>query len=285
MPRPSWKGFIRLSLVSVPVEGYTAAAGGKSDLSLNQLHRGCGARIRYKKVCEVHGEVSNDDIVKGYEYADDQYAVIDPEEINSLRTDADRAVNIDRFVKPEELDPLYFSGTTYYLMPSGRGGEKPYTLLQRAMTAENVIGIAQAVISNREQLVALRPVGKLLLVSVLNYVSEVRLPDSFEGDLHDGEVSAAEVKLARTLISATKMDDAELDSYHDLYNERLQELIDAKVAGKQVTTPRKQVAPPTINLMDALRASLQKRAKSAPKTGAGKASTRKAAPIKKRRTG
>ena len=285
MPRPSWKGYIRLSLVSVPVEGYTAAAGGESNIALNQLHRDCGARIRYKKVCEVHGEVSNDEIVKGYEYADDQYAVIDPEEINSLRTDADRAVNIDRFVKPEELDPLYFSGTTYYLMPSGRGGEKPYTLLHKAMTAENVVGIAQAVISNREQLVALRPIGKLLTVSVLTYAAEVRRPEVFETDLHDGEVSAAEVKLARTLISATKMNHAELEAYHDLYNERLQELIDAKVAGKKVTSPPKHIAPPTINLMDALRASLQKRAKSAPKTVAKKASTRRAAPIKKKRTG
>ena len=93
------------------------------------------------------------------------------------------------------------------------------------------------------------------------------------------------MKLARTLISATKMNHAELEAYHDLYNERLQELIDAKVAGKKVTSPPKHIAPPTINLMDALRASLQKRAKSAPKTVAKKASTRRAAPIKKKRTG
>lgn len=284
MPRPSWKGHIRLSLVSVPVEGYTAAAGGESNISLNQLHRGCGARIRYKKVCEVHGEVSNDEIVKGYEYADDQYAVIDPDEINQLRTDADRAINIDRFVKPEQLDPIYFSGSTYFLMPGGRAGEKPYTLLQKAMTAENVVGIAQAVISNREQLVVLRPMGHLLTASVLNYASEMRKAEEFEADLHEGDVAAAEVKLARTLIMATRMKEPELESYHDLYNERLQELIDAKVAGKQVTTAKKHAPPSTINLMDALRASLQKRAKSAPKTATKKAASSRA-PAKKRRTG
>ncbi len=110
-------------------------------------------------------------------------------------------------------------------------------------------------------------------------------PQVFESDLHTGEVSAEEVKLARTLINATKMNDADLESYHDLYNERLQELIDAKVAGKKVTSPRKHVSPPTINLMDALRASLQKRAKSAPKPVAKKAPTRRTAPIKKKRTG
>jgi DNA end-binding protein Ku len=285
MPRPSWKGHIRLSLVSVPVEGYAAAAGGDANIALNQLHRDCGARIRYKKVCEVHGEISNDEIVKGYEYADDQYAVIDPEEINELRTDADRAINVDRFVEPDQIDPIYFSGTTYYLMPSGRAGEKPYTLLQKAMTAEHVVGIAQAVISNRERLVALRPLGKLLTVSVLNYASELRTPEDFEEDLRAGDVTAAEVKLARTLISATRTDDAALESYHDLYNERLQALIDAKVAGQEVSRPPKHAPPPTINLMDALRASLQKRAKSAPKTVAKKGSTRRGAPTKKRRTG
>jgi DNA end-binding protein Ku len=188
-------------------------------------------------------------------------------------------------VKPDQIDPIYFSGTTYFLMPSGRAGEKPYTLLQKAMAAENVVGIAQAVISNREQLVALRPLGSLLTASVLNYVSEMRTPADFEKNLHAGEVAAAEVKLARTLISATRTNDPELESYHDLYNDRLQELIEAKVAGQEVSRPPKTAAPPTINIMDALRASLQKRAKSAPKTVAKKGSTRRAAPIKKRRTG
>ncbi|QDT74484.1 non-homologous end joining protein Ku [Lacipirellula limnantheis] len=283
MPRPSWKGHIRLSLVSVPVEGYTVAAGGDSHIALNQLHRGCGARIRYKKVCEVHGEVTQADIVKGYEYANDQYAVIDPEEINQLRTDADRAINIDRFVKPEQLDPIYFSGANYYLMPSGRAGEKPYALLQKAMAAEDVIGIAQAVISNREQLVALRPLGNLLTASVLNYASEMRRGEEFEKDLHDGEVVAAEVKLARTLILATRAKEPELESYHDLYNERLRELIDAKVAGQEVSRPPSRALPPTINIMEALRASLQKRARGAPKTVAKK--TPKRPPVKKRKTG
>lgn len=284
MPRPSWKGHIRLSLVSVPVEGYTAAAGSES-ISLNQLHRGCGARIRYKKVCEVHGEVANSDIVKGYEYAEDQYAIIDPEEINQLRTDADRAINIDRFVKPDQVDPIFYSGASYFLMPGGRAGEKPYTLLQKAMSAENVVGIAQAVISNRESLVVLRPFGNLLTASLLNYASAMRKLEDFENDLHSGEVAAAEVKLARTLIMATRTDEPELEAYQDLYNARLQELIDAKVAGRQVTSASKQVVPSTINLMDALRASLQKRAKSAPKTVAKKPATRNGAAGKKRRTG
>jgi DNA end-binding protein Ku len=283
MPRASWKGFIRLSLVSVPVEGYTASAAGETQIALNQLHEGCGARIRYKKVCEVHGEVENDQIVMGYQYAKDQYAVIDPEELNKLRTEADRSINVDRFVDSATIDPIYFAGKTYYLAPNGKAGEKPYALLNRAMADENVVGLAQVVISNREQLVALRPIGKLLAISVLQYTGNVRQPDEFEKLLPEGEVSAQELKLAKTLIAATRADEPELDEYEDLYNERLKELVEAKVEGHEVSTPPKQSAPPVINLMDALRASLQTRAKGAAKKVARKP-TKKAA-TRKRKTG
>jgi DNA end-binding protein Ku len=284
MPRASWKGFIRLSLVSVPVEGYTASASGETQIALNQLHDECGARIRYKKVCEVHGEVNNDEIVMGYQYAKDQYAVIDPEELNKLRSEADRSINVDRFVDPSTIDPIYYAGKTYYLAPNGKAGEKPYALLNRAMSDENVIGLAQVVISNREQLVALRPVGKLLVISVLNYAANVREPEEYEKLLHDGEVSPQELKLAKTLISATRMEAPELEEYHDLYNERLTALVEAKVEGHEVATAPRQAAPPVINLMDALRASLQKRGKAAPKKVERKPSRRPAA-AKKRRTG
>jgi DNA end-binding protein Ku len=283
MPRASWKGFIRLSLVSVPVEGYTASAAGQTQITLNQLHEDCGARIRYKKVCEVHGEVENDQIVMGYQYAKDQYAVVDPDELEKLRTESDRSINVDRFVDPSTIDPTYFAGKTYYLTPNGRAGEKPYALLNRAMTDENVVGLAQVVISNREQLVALRPVGKLLAISVMQYVDNVRQPEEFEKMLPESEVSAQELKLAKTLIAATRVDEPELEEYRDLYNDRLTELVEAKVAGHEIARPPKQAAPPVINLMDALKASLQKRAKGAPKKVARKP-VKKAAP-RKRKTG
>jgi len=104
MPRSSWKGFIKLSLVSVPVKGYTATSSGGGQIRLNQLHEECNSRIKYQKVCPIHGEVPNDEIVMGYEYAKDQYAVIDPSELDKLRSESDRAVNIDRFVSPDEPD-------------------------------------------------------------------------------------------------------------------------------------------------------------------------------------
>jgi DNA end-binding protein Ku len=267
------------------VEGYTASAAGETQISLNQLHEGCGARIRYNKVCEVHGEVDNDQIVMGYQYAKDQYAVVDPEELDKLRSEADRSINVDRFVDPATIDPIYFAGKTYYLAPNGRAGEKPYALLNRAMSEENVVGLAQVVISNREQLVALRPLGKLLAISILQYADNVRSPEEYEKLLPDSDVSTQELKLAKTLIAATRADEAELDEYRDLYNERLKELVEAKVAGHEVARPPKQSAPPVINLMDALRASLQKRATGAPKRVRQKPAAKRGAGGKKRKTG
>src|SRR3954471_7359085 len=119
--RPSWSGSIRLSLVSVPVKGYTAQAA-EASISLNQLHEECHSRIKYKKTCPIHGEVPNDEIVMGYQYEQDKYAIIDTDEINKLRSPADRAVTIDRFVSPDQIDPIYYSGQNYYLLPDGKQG-------------------------------------------------------------------------------------------------------------------------------------------------------------------
>jgi DNA end-binding protein Ku len=256
MPRPSWKGFIRLSLVSVPVEGYTASATGESQISLNQLHEDCGERIRYKKTCPVHGEVPAAEIVMGYQYERDLYVEVDPSELEQLRSEADRSINVERFVTPSEIDPRYFSSKTYYLLPSGKPGQKPYALLHRAMSDENVIGLAQVVISNREQLVVLRPIGKLLAASILQYTADLKPPEEFEKLLEVPPVPASELKLARTLIQATREKKADLPLFRDLYAERLRELVDAKIAGHEVVKPPKGSATPTINLIEALKASL-----------------------------
>lgn len=291
MPRASWKGFIRISLVSVPVEGYTASAAGQSQISLNQLHADCGERIRYKKTCPVHGEVAADEIVMGYEYAKDQYAIVDPGELENLRYEADRSINVDRFVAPTEVDPRYFSGKTYYLIPSGRAGQKPYALLHRAMVDEDVVGLAQVVISSREQLVALRPIGKLLAASILQYAADVKPIEEFEKMLDAEPVPPQELKLAKTLIEATREKDADIVHYHDLYAERLRELVDAKVAGREVVKRPAGQAPPTINLIDALKASLEfKKTRAAtrkqePAARVAKARSGAAARPKKRKTG
>ena len=287
--RPSWSGSIRLSLVSVPVKGYTAIEAEKARISLNQLHEECHSRIKYKKTCPVHGEVPNDEIVMGYQYEQDKYAIIDTDEINKLRSQADRAVTIERFVSPDTIDPMYYSGQNYYLLPDGKQGPKPYAVLQAAMKKENVVGIAQVVISNKEQLVLLRPVGRLLTVSVLNYDASIRPSAAFDEDLSEAEVTAQEVKLAKMLIDTTRADDPALDEFHNLYNERLEALVQAKIAGEEIATPAAdESGPPVINIMDALKASLERKKPRTPGSGSkvtAATRARRKTSAKRRKTG
>src|SRR3954452_13248564 len=133
--RPSYKGFIRFSLVSIPAKGYTAARSDSSSgkVALTQLHKDCNARVKYQKVCPVHGELKAEDIVSGYEFADDQYVVIDPEEVQKLRSKNDRTIGVEAFVPAGKIDPRYYSGRLMYLVPDGPVGHKPYAMLQRVL--------------------------------------------------------------------------------------------------------------------------------------------------------
>src|SRR5688572_32545593 len=125
--RAVWSGFIRFSLVSMPVKAYTAAvSGGGGAPALNQLHRDCNSRINYKKVCPVHGELSSDQIVSGYQFAKDQYVIIDTEELDKLRPKSEKDIAIAAFIKPDVVDPVQFSGKSYYLLPDGQVAQRPY---------------------------------------------------------------------------------------------------------------------------------------------------------------
>ncbi len=276
----SWKGSINISLVSVPVQGFNAL-DSRDTITFNQLHEECHSRIRYKKVCEVHGEVPNDEIVMGYQFAKDQYVVIDPDEIEKLRSERDRSINVDRFVDPTLIDPVYFSGQTYYLTPHGKAAEKAYSLLLQAMVDENVCGLAQVVLMNREQLVMLRPLGALLSISVLNYHANLKDPEQFVPLKGEAKASKEELKLAKTLVGAIREKQANLEAYRDLRQERMKELVDAKVAGREiVATKSTKSSPPTIDIMAAIKASLATKGK---KMAASARSRGTAA--KKRKTG
>src|SRR5262245_15780220 len=122
--RSQWKGFLKISLVSVPVKAYTAAASGGGGIHLNQLHGECNSRIQYKKTCPIHGEVKQDQIVSGYEYSKDQYVVVDTEELDKLRTEDDKAIKVDVFFPAAALDSNYLTGQDYFLVPEGPVGQK-----------------------------------------------------------------------------------------------------------------------------------------------------------------
>jgi DNA end-binding protein Ku len=259
--RSSWKGYLKLSLVSVPVQAFNAVASSGGEIHFNQLHSECNSRIKYQKVCPIHGEVNKDEIVLGYEYAKGQYTIVDPDEIDKLRSENDRAIDIEEFIAPDTLDPMYLDGRNYYLVPDTPVGQKPYAVLQEAMAKRNRYGIARVVFSGKEQIVLVRPVDGLLMMSMLNYEAQVRKPDAFDDEVQTPKLTSQEVKLAEMLIDASTAKKFDFAKYHDLYTERLTELINAKVEGKDVVAPPADEEVPVINLMDALKKSLGKAGK------------------------
>lgn len=253
--RSSWKGYLRLSLVSVPVKAYPVTSSG-NEIRLNQLHSVCHNRIRYQKVCPVHGEVPPEEIVRGYEYSKGHYVVLEPEELERATPDGERAVEIDTFIPNEQLDPAYQSGKTYYLLPDGAMGQKPYQLLHQALLDSDLQGVARAVLHQRDRVVLVRPVDRLLAMSVLYQKAEVTPPSALEDELVETATSKDELRLTNQLIQSLRRDDWDLGEYRSRYHERLTELIEAKVAGREVVTPPPSEEPQVINLMDALKASL-----------------------------
>jgi DNA end-binding protein Ku len=255
---PYWRGFIRLSLVSVPVRAYTAFVTGGGEIHFNQLHAECHSRIQYKKTCPIHGEVSNDQIVSGFQYAKDQYVVVDPDELDKLRTEDEKAVNITAFVSPDTVDPIYLTGSTYYLVPDAPVGQRPYAVLRQAMIEENRYAVAQVVIHGKEHTVLLRPIGNVLAMSALSYEKQVTKPSAFDELAPSAQPSPEELDLTKTLIRASTAADFDFAAYKDVYTEKLTKVIEAKVAGEEIVAQPVKEEGHIINLMDALRASVAK---------------------------
>jgi len=285
--RSVWKGHLRFNMVVVPVAAYTAAASGGGGISFNQIHRDCNQRIKLVKTCPEHGEVRNDEIVKGYEFEKGQYAIVDPAEIEKLKTQGDKAISIESFVGCDTVDPRYFSGSNYYLLPDGMVGQRPYNLLTRAMRESKRYGFAKVFFSGHDQLVLVRPVGKTLVMSLLSYQQEMKPHHEFEGDIADVDLPANEMKLARTLIDAMSVSDKEFDlaSYRDTYQDNLRTLVEAKIKGEEVATVLDvEQEPRVINLMDALEKSLAAAAKKKPPKLVAPSPAATAKQIRKRKT-
>jgi len=251
----SWKGFLKLSLVSVPVKAYTATATS-NEITLHQLHATTHTRIQYKKFAPEVGEVSADEIVKGYEYDKGQYVIINEEELDKLRTESDKSVRIDGFIKPEELPTVYYGGRTYFLTPDGPVGQKPYNLLMKGMISNGVCAIAEVVISQKEQVVLVRPVDGLLAMTVLNRKDEVKATSAFKDEVTETAATEAEVSLTDTLIKASMVKDFDFGRYKDVYKQKLTTLIQMKIEGKEVVQVRDPEEPKIINLMEALKRSV-----------------------------
>lgn len=253
--RTSWKGFLKLSLVSVPVKAFTVN-DSSAEVRLNQLHKDCNSRVKYQKICPEHGELKSDNIVSGYEHQKDQYVVVEPDDIDKLRTKSDRAVGIDGFIPLDAIDNRYYAGKAHYLMPDGIAGERPYQLLREGMEKNGVCAIAQVVMSGREQLVVVRVVDRMLVMFGLHYPNKVRKIDDYQNEIEEIEFKDEEVALTDTLIGASKIAEFNFDSYTDTYVSKLKKLIEMKIAGQEIVQAPDHEEPKILNLMDALKKSV-----------------------------
>lgn len=278
--RSVWKGFIRLSLVSIPVKAFTATSSQSGEVRLNQLHAECKSRVKYQKVCPIHGELKAEDIVSGYEYSKDQYVVVDPSEIEKLRTEDSKALTIGEFIPQDAIDLAYFSGATHYLVPDGPVGARPYAVLIQGMLEEKKFAIAQVVWHGKEKVVLLRPFEGLLVMSGLYYDQEITKPSAFADEVPKVEIAPEELKLTKMLMGGVTSKKFDYAKYKDVYNTKLTELIEAKIAGKEIVAAPAPEQVGVINLMDALKQSLAK----LESTETEEKPPRKMAPSKKEKT-
>jgi DNA end-binding protein Ku len=250
MPRAIWSGVISFGMVSIPVKLYTATED--KDISFNLLHKECGTRLKQLRWCPYHERaVEWNEIARGYEYAKDEYVVMEDADFEKLPLPSKRAVELSAFVDAGQIDPIYYQ-RTYYLEPEEKG-VKPYALLMRALKDKQLTGIAKIAIRNKEQLCALRPMDGTLVLETLLYPDEIREVPS---ELPETKVSEKELDMATALIDLLR-DDFEPEKYKDEYREALSQVIDAKLEGPQVSAPTAARPAKIPDLMAALRASVE----------------------------
>jgi DNA end-binding protein Ku len=226
-------------------------------ISLNQLHAPCNSRIQYRKTCPQHGEVKSDEIVTGYEFEEGRYVIVDAGEIDKIRPPKEKGINVSAFIADGSIDARYFTGKNYHLLPDGPIARTPYALLQRAMADGGRAALCELVMRTRKNIAVVRPLGNLLTMSVIAYDAEMKGLKEFEDDVPRLEVSPAELKLATQLIDQMSVDDADLTEYQDDYEAKLQQLIEAKIAGKEIVEqPAEEESPQVINLMEVLQRSI-----------------------------
>ena len=197
--RASWRGQLRFGLVSFEVQAVNAENKQNAEVHFHLLHEPDHERIHYAKMCPKHGEVPNDEIVEGYEVSKGHYVEFEKEELDALRTEEEKALTVDAFVSSDEIDPIYFDGRMYYLIPSGASASEPYALLQAAMEKKKRWGVGQVVFSGREQLAVVRPLDGVLTMAMLNYDAEIRKPAEIKSEFSRPRTTASKLKLAEDL--------------------------------------------------------------------------------------
>src|SRR6516164_2295528 len=262
-PRANWKGFLRLSLVTCPVALYPATSDTEK-VSFNQINRKTGHRIKYLKVdAETGDEVASDDIVKGYKVDTDTYIEVTKDELDDIALESTHTIEIDEFVPKADIDSRYLI-RPYYLVPDGKVGHDVFAVIRETIRSMNKVAIGRVVLTNREHIVALEPLGKGLMGTLLRYPYEVRSEKEYFDDIQDVKVTKDMLDLAKHIVER-KSGAFEPEKFEDHYESALVDLINRKRNGIKIA-PKAQPKSGgnVINLMDALKRSLASEKQSAP---------------------
>lgn len=272
-PRASWKGYLRLSLVSCPVRLYTATTSAHK-VSFHMLHKDTHNRIQMRPHDPELGEVSRSDLVKGYEFDKDQYVVVDAEDLDTIQIESNKTISIDTFVDADDIDPIYLD-SFYYIAPDGPVAEETYRVIHEAMTRANKAALAKIVLSNRERQVVLCPRGDGFAMMTLRTAQEVRHHEDYFADMGDDHLDPEMLQLAEMIVGQ-KLGSFNPKTFRDGYQEALSDLVKAKIKGAAPVIAKAPERGQVINLMDALRRSVEEdrkpaaksRGRAAPKAGA-----------------
>jgi DNA end-binding protein Ku len=283
--RPTWKGFLKISLVNIPVRVFPATDSAAT-ISFNQLHAECQTRIQQKRWCpKCDREVPISEVVKGYEFEKGRYVVMDEEDLAKVRPESTRVIDLVQFTAVEAIDPIYVE-RPYYLAPDGQMALEAFAVIREGMAGK--AGIGKLALYGREYLVAVQPREKGLVMYTMRRANEVRSMEAIE-ELENvpEKLKPEEIKMAKQVIGNFE-GHLDLAEYRDAYQEELQRIIDAKIAGQEVVATEEQAPPKVVNLMDALRQSLDRvsstKKKSAKVAEIEKpAKAAKAAPVKEKK--
>jgi DNA end-binding protein Ku len=251
--RSTWKGYLKISLVNIPIKVFPATDAGAT-LSFNQLHGVCQTRIQQKRWCpKCEREVPNTDLVKGYEFEKGRYVVVSEEDLEKVRVESTRVINLEKFVDDTAVDPIYLE-RPYYLAPDGAVAKEAFAVMREGMKGK--AGIGKLALYGREYLVKVQPRERGLIMYTLRHANEIRSMDAID-ELAEmpATMKAGEVKLAQQVIG-TFEGDLDFQAYRDEYQDGLKEIIDAKVEGREIVAAEIEAPPKVVNLMEALRKSL-----------------------------
>jgi DNA end-binding protein Ku len=254
-PRAYWKGYLKLSLVSCPIALFPATSE-REKVSFHQINKKTGSRIKYRKVdADTGDEVDSTDIIKGYEVGKGQYIEINPEELEAIAIESKRTIEIDEFVPKDQIDELYLN-SPYYIVPDGQVGAQAFAVIREAINKKGMVAIGKVVFISREHMIALEARGKGLMGVTLRYPYEIRDEKDYFGDIPDEKIPSDMMELAGHIVD-TKTGDFDPEKFQDQYESAVKELLKKKQEGVKIEAPREREPAKVINLMDALRRSVE----------------------------